>query len=399
MVYESDKHNERGFSHIESFLVLLVIVVIGAIGFSVYKRSSDNTYKLANAAGCPQTSRLVNNRAEHWRINKQTWVRDQGSNYVWVLKIGGSSERNKDINNSQNRKLKNHDLRLLQRQEMSSMFGLGGTAGGATWNEICKSEQQCGDPTTSNWGDHAKVRSCRTAYLNKTLPKYMKGMKTIYTDNKGVRLKACKDSTNPARPVRFAVYDIYTRAKQVARSRSNGTVTGSDIARAQNELYNYSNPSRNTATETYESFVGHLQLNSGRSRKVWDGKSKVASIQRIRTSAGVSWYTGSRDPKNLTETLYFYNKIEGYDKAANGGSTDPIVKFRLKYSSNGTEVKKIVTTRFKKLSVCGKKMFPATYFEEAVQQGWDSSSGTIKTGPYGDTANPYADRTSSSHVL
>lgn len=393
------QQNNKGFSHIETFLLLFVIVVIGAIGFSVYKRSSGNEFKLANAAGCPVAAQTVGARARHWRINKEVWIRDQGSSYLWVLKIGGSSERNKDINNSQNRMLKNHDLRLLQREEMSSMFGFGGTAGGATWDEICKSEQQCGDPTTSNWGDDVKVRNCRTAYLNKTLPKYLKGMKTIYTDNKGVKLKACRDSNNPARPVRFAVYDIYTRAKQVAQSRSNGAVTDSDIARAQNELYNYGNPSRTTASETYESFVGHLQLNSGKTRKVWDGRSKVASIQRIRSNSGVSWYTGRREPKGQKETLYFYNKIEGYDKAANGGSTDPIVKFRLKYSSNGAEVKKIVTTRFKKLSVCGKKMFPATYYEEAVQQGWESSSGTIKTGPYGDTSNPYADRTSSSHVL
>ncbi len=393
------KQNNNGFSHIETFLVLLVVVVISAVGFSVYKRSSDNKFKLANAEGCPVTSQMMKGRAKHWKVNKEVWKRDQGSNYMWVLKIGGSSERVKDINNSQNRMLKNHDLRLLQRSEMSSMFGFGGTAGGATWDEICKSEQQCGDPSTSNWGDDVKVRTCRTAYLNKTLPKYMKGMKTIYTDNKGVKLKACRDSTNPAKPIRFAVYDIYTKAKQVARNRSNGTITGNDIARAQNELYNYSNPSRNTSTETYESFVGHLQLNSGKSRKVWDGRSKVASIQRIRSNSGVSWYTGSRDPKNLTETLYFYNKIEGYNKAANGGSTDPIVKFRLKYSSNGTEVKKIVTTRFKKLSTCGKNMFPATYFEEAVKSGWEKSESPIKTGPYGDTSNPYADRTSSSHIL
>jgi len=391
------QQNNKGFSHIETFLVLLVIVVIGAIGFSVYKRSSGNEFKLANAAGCPQTSRLAINRAEHWRVNKQVWIRDQGSSYLWVLKIGGSSERPKDINNSENRLLKDHDLRLLQRAEMTSMFGFGGTAGGATWDEICKSEQRCGDPTTSNWGDDARIRSCRTAELNKSLPKYMKGMKTIYTDNKGVKLKACRDSKNPARPVRFAVYDIYTKARQVAQSRSNGTVTDSDIARAQGELYNYSSPDGSRPSEANENFVGYLALNSGKTRLVWSGRSKVASIQRIRSNSGVSWYTGKREPKGQKETLYFYNKIEGYDKKANGGETNPIVKFRIQYRSNGQLVTKLVTTRFKKLSTCGKKMFPATYFEEAVQQGWDSSSGTIKTGPYGDTSNPYLDRASSSN--
>lgn len=390
------KSNNKGFSHVETLIVFLVVVIIGAIGFSVYKRSTGNDFKLANAEGCPVTAQTVGARARHWRINKATWIRDQGSNYLWVLKIGGSSERPKDINNSANRLLKDHDLRLLQRSEMASMFGFGGTAGGATWDEICKSEQRCGDPTSSNWGDDARVRSCRTAELNKSLPKYMKGMKTIYTDNKGVKLKACRDSKNPAKPVRFAVYDIYTKARQVAQSRSNGEVTDSDIARAQNQLYNYSSPDGSRPSEANENFVGYLALNSGKSRLVWSGRSKIASIQRIRSNSGVSWYTGKREPKGQTETLYFYNKIEGYDKKANGGETNPIVKFRIQYRSNGELVTKMVTTRFKKLSSCGKKMFPATYFEEAVQQGWDSAESPIKIGSYGDTSNPYLDRTSST---
>lgn len=391
------KQNNKGFSHVETLIVFLVVVIIGAIGFSVYKRSSGNgnEFKLANAEGCPVTARLVERRAEHYRINKATWIRDQGANYLWVLKIGGFSERPKDINNPDNRGLRNHDLRLLQRQEMASMFGFGGTAGGATWNEICKGEQRCGDPTSSNWSDDARVRSCRTAELNKSLPKYMQGMKTIYTDNKGVKLKACRDSKNPARPVRFAVYDIYTKAKQVAQSRSNGNVTDADIAHAQNELYNYSSPDGSLPSEANENFIAYLALNSGKSRLIWSGRSKIASIQRIRSNSGVSWFTGKREPKGQKETLYFYNKIEGYDKKANGGETNPIVKFRIQYRSNGQLVTKMVTTRFKTLSTCGKKMFPATYFEEAVQQGWDSAESPIKIGSYGDTPNPYINRASS----
>jgi hypothetical protein len=388
--------NNKGFSHVETFIVLLVIIVIGAIGFSVYKRSSDNKFKLANAAGCPVASRMVGARAEHWRVNREVWVRDQGSSYLWVLKIGGSSERPKDINNSMNRMLKDHDLRLLQRAEMSSMFGFGGTAGGATWDEICKSEQRCGDPQTSNWGDDARVRGCRTAELNKSLPKYMSGMKTIYNDKKGVKLKACRDSKNPAKPVRFAVYDIYTKARQVAASRAGGTPTDSQIASAQGELYNYSSPDGNLPSVANENFVGYLELNSGKTRLVWSGRSKIASIQRIRSNQGVSWYTGQRQPKGQKETLYFYNKIEGYDKKANGGETNPKVKFRIKYRSNGQLVSKTVTLRFKTLSTCGKNMFPATYFEEAVKSGWERPESPIKTGPYGDTPNPYLDRASSS---
>ncbi len=388
------KQNNKGFSHIETFLVLVVLIAVVAVGFSVYNRSSSN--KLAEAEGCPIATRTVAVRADHWRINRATWVREQGSNYVWVLKIGGYSERPKDINNSENRKLKDHDLRLLQRNEMASMFGFGGTAGGATWDEICKSEQKCGDPQTSNWGDDARIRSCRTAELNKSLAtKYMKGMKTIYTDNKGVNLKACRDSNDPAKPVRFAVYDTYTKARQLAQSRAGGTPTDSQIASAQAELYNYSSPDDNRPSEANENFVGNLSLNPGRSRLVWSGRSKIASIQRIRSNSNISWYTGQRQPKGQKETLVFYNKIEGYAKSSNGGETNPIVNFRIKYRSSGQLVTKSATIRFKKLSTCGKKMFPATYFEEAVQQGWERAESPIKTGPYGKTPNPYLNNTSS----
>lgn len=384
------KQNNKGFSHVEFVVVIIVVALIAGIGFTVYKRSGDNGYlNKAQAAACPVTANMVGARAKHWRINKDIFVKEQGANYLWTRKIGGFSERPKDINNSENRSLKNHDLRLLQREEMSSMFGRGGTAGGATWDEICKSEQKCGDPQSSNWGDDVKVRKCRTAELNKSLPKYMKGMKTIYTDNKGVKLKACRDSNNPARPIRFGVYDIYTKAKQVAQSRSGGSASDSEIARAQGELYNYSNPEGNRPTDANENFVGYLALNSGNSRLVWSGRSKIASIQRIRSNSGISYYTGGREPRGQKETLYFYNKIEGYSKKANKNETNPIVKFRIKYRSNGQLVTKSVTTKFKKLSTCGKKMFPATYFEEAVQAGWERAESPIKTGPYGDTSNPY----------
>lgn len=412
------KQNNKGFSHIETFLVLLVIVVIGAVGFSVHKRSTGS--KFANAEGCPVAAGNQSARSRHYSVNKQVFIKDNGSEFLWVWKNGGASEDPDATKPEQRNNLRKQDLRILYTSGDSSSLGW---IGAASWRDRCNIERKCGAEATSDSWMGPTVRYCEVAERNKQVAKHMPGMKKIYSDNKTFTVKACRDSSNPAKPIRFAVFDNYTRAKKIVENyEKNNSIKfkaaaiasgytperwrrmtvydplGSDKERAvaivQSYLYGFDRVDSNVY-DVNEAFVANLVLNPGKTRPIWSGPTKSASIQRIRSRGGVTAYTLRQPRNNVNETIVTYAKIEGYAKKANGGETNPIVKFTNRYirrtptlqhwtdwlgthplnpnnNDEGELVTKTIKTRFKSLSKCGSKMFPANYYEEAKIEGWDS---------------------------
>ncbi len=415
-----NRQDNKGFSHIELLVVVLVTALIAGIGFTVYKRSTKDSYfSKAEAAGCPYASQYAIQRQKHYEKNKEVFLKENGAGLFWVWKLGGSTEKPDDINN--NKKLKDMDLRLLALESNHPYRDE------ATLKEMCDIEKICKSQPTSDWGDSFKVKYCEAEQRQKRLSKNLPGMKKIYSDGKGVTVKACRDSkTNPGKPIRFAVFDTYVQAKQIvsayekkhnikfkAAPRPEGftperwkkiTVydngyynSGSDrnraISEVQKVLYNYSYSSEGNNKSTW---TGQLLLNPGRSREIWSGKTNIASHQRINGMENV--VDAKRMPVGTDSTIIFYNKIEKYFKKNNGNSNNPIVMFRLRYQTRkvplshetnwtGTHpiinpnqndessvryVTRTVKTRFNNLSVCGKKMFPATYYEMAKREGWDS---------------------------
>lgn len=423
------KQNNKGFSHVEFVVVIIVVALIAGIGFTVYKRSSNNDYfNSAIAEGCPLTAQYAPKRQEHYLKNKATFLKNNGKSLYWYWKTGAQgSEKPDDIANGKT--LKQMDLRLVKRYQVHPYLDE------ATLKERCEIEKKCGGHVDGGWyGEGNKIKYCMDVQRQKRLAKNLPGMKNIYSDGKGVTIKACRDSkTNPAKPIRFAVFDTYIKAKQIvaAYEKSHGIKfgakpapegftperwkkitfydhSGSDpgsyrnhaIQMVQKYLYNYRYPYQRTFSDT-DPFIAELLFDSGKSRNIWSGKTNIASRQRIKSGNGLAWGV-KRMPVGSSSTIYHYNKIEGYYKKENGNSNNPIVMFKLRYqtktpklthytdwtgtrmlnpnlpspynptNSGGKFVTKKIKTRFKNLSVCGSKMFPATFYEMAKREGWDS---------------------------
>ena len=416
------KQNNKGFSHIEAFFILLIVVVIGAVGFSVYKRSSNGAneefIKSAEAQGCPIAAQTSVKAQEFYKKNKATFMKDYGSKYLWVWKLGLPYPENAPYAKNADDWDK-ADMSTLNRSE-SNMYRR------STFKFDCAIEKKCGTEATSDYDNQNRVRWCVGKERIKTQPASFKGMKTVANDGKGMKVKACRVSSDPKKQIRFGVFDTYTEAKKIVENyeKKNGikfkaaaipsgftperwkkmTVYdkgGTDkeraIAEVQKQLYAVGyKEDGDTWYDTLSTQV-YLKANKGIKRKYYGGKTDSVSLQQVRTNESVMWMGGVylRTPLNgASETIFNYNKIEGYHKSANKGEKNPLVWFKISYwrtvpemdhwtdwmgthpnfktGINSTKRVFKAETRFNKLAKCSNTMYPTSLYELAKKEGWDS---------------------------
>ncbi len=415
---KNQSNKQQGFAHVEIILLLIVFAIVGVVGFTVFKRSGgfSNISSEAESGGCPVAVQTSQKTEEYYRKNKATFMKDYGSKYLWAWKLMAYPENAPYAKNAAD--WDRADMSTLNRTE-SNMFRR------STFKFDCAIEKKCGAEARADWDNQNKVRWCVGKERVKAQPASVNSMKTVGDDKKGMRVKACRVSNDPNQQIRFGIFDTYAEAKRLVENYEKkkgikfqaapmpdgftaerwkkmtvydkgGTDKERAIAEVQKRLYDVTYKTDGSAW--YDTLPTHayLKLNKGLKRKYYGGKTNSASLQQVRTAESVVWMGGTylRTPlEGASETIFHYNKIEGYHKSANKGEKNPIVHFSVTYwqaipnisrttdwmgthavitdGSNSTKKVFGAETRFNKLAKCSNTMYPTSLYELAKKEGWE----------------------------